>query len=228
MSSSDYYDKQDFINHKYYDNKKNDKFLMNFNKDIAFKNLIEMKKILEKNNIKFLPAFGTLLGLFRDKDLISHDIDIDIIIDFIFFEKFNSIFNQFINDGFSMVRSYHNGKLLTIEKNNEHIDFYFFKKVMMGNKFMYTLSESNYKFNYSFFEDQIKIVVKDETFEIPMQTESILELLYGKKWKIPLKGKNYHPDNLFQKKLKELYFKLPENIKKVFRKIRKILRLDNL
>ena len=40
--------------------------------------LKDTKKILDKNNIKFWPMYGTLLGFVREKGLISYDYDIDI------------------------------------------------------------------------------------------------------------------------------------------------------
>lgn len=48
-------------------------------KVIAKENLLLLKGILDKHNLKFLLSFGTLLGAVREHDFISHDEDIDLI-----------------------------------------------------------------------------------------------------------------------------------------------------
>ena len=42
--------------------------------------LSALHQFFEKNRIEYIVAFGTLLGFIRDKNFISHDTDIDLII----------------------------------------------------------------------------------------------------------------------------------------------------
>jgi len=48
------------------------------NLDISKKNLLDLKKILDKNDIYFGLIYGTLLGAIREKNFIAHDEDTDI------------------------------------------------------------------------------------------------------------------------------------------------------
>jgi hypothetical protein len=48
-------------------------------KAIAKENLLLLKDILDKNHLRFLLLFGTLLGAVREHDFIAHDEDIDLV-----------------------------------------------------------------------------------------------------------------------------------------------------
>ena len=48
------------------------------NAEVLFNNLVEVKKVFEKYNITFWLSHGTMLGVFRDSDIIPWDDDIDI------------------------------------------------------------------------------------------------------------------------------------------------------
>jgi hypothetical protein len=46
--------------------------------DIAFKNLLVVKSVLDRHKVPFFLAYGTLLGAYRDKDFLPGDDDIDL------------------------------------------------------------------------------------------------------------------------------------------------------
>lgn len=46
-------------------------------RSIAQQNLLEFKKVLDEQGVRFLLMHGTLLGAIREHDFIKHDIDID-------------------------------------------------------------------------------------------------------------------------------------------------------
>ena len=46
----------------------------------AKENLLLLNKLAKENNFKFVLFFGSLLGAVREKGLIKHDEDIDVII----------------------------------------------------------------------------------------------------------------------------------------------------
>ena len=50
------------------------------NKKIAQKNLLVIRNILIKTNIRWGLIFGTLLGAIREKNFIAHDEDTDIFV----------------------------------------------------------------------------------------------------------------------------------------------------
>ena len=95
------------------------------------KALLEIKKVFKALNIDWFLTYGTLLGAYREKDFISHDIDIDIGV---FFEDFNeNIEKKFLEYGFIKKNSFEvdNGKFAIQEVylyNGLYIDVFYFKK----------------------------------------------------------------------------------------------------
>ena len=95
------------------------------------KALLEIKKVFKDLNIEWFLVYGTLLGAYREKDFISHDIDIDIGV---FFEDFNkNIEKKFLEYGFIKKNSFEvdNGKFAIQEVylyNGLYIDVFYFKK----------------------------------------------------------------------------------------------------
>jgi len=47
---------------------------------IAKKNLLDFRRILNRNGIKFGLIYGTLLGAIREQNFIKHDEDTDVYI----------------------------------------------------------------------------------------------------------------------------------------------------
>lgn len=64
------------------------------NQEKAIETLRKIKKILDKNNIKYWLDEGTLLGAVREKKLIEWDHDIDLSIWYRDLEKIKPLFNE--------------------------------------------------------------------------------------------------------------------------------------
>ena len=94
-------------------------------KVIAKENLLLLKGILDKHNLKFLLSFGTLLGAVREHDFISHDEDIDLIMFKRDLPSFLSLLFELRKNGFELAR-YESRGFLSIIRKGEYIDFYFF------------------------------------------------------------------------------------------------------
>ena len=71
--------------------------------------------------------FGTLLVAVREKNFIIHDEDIDIYIFNEDKDKILELIYEFKKFGFDVAR-YEKKSLFSIIRNNEYINFYFFKK----------------------------------------------------------------------------------------------------
>ena len=65
--------------------------------------LIQLKKTLDSNNVFFWLEFGTLLGAYRDKDFIKHDLDLDIAV---FYENSDKIRKILSKGGFKLLKEY--------------------------------------------------------------------------------------------------------------------------
>lgn len=172
-----------FVKLKTYGNRKK------FNIEIAKKNMLDVKESFDKYNLKSWLIFGTLLGVYRDNDLIKHDFDVDFgIFDDDNINKLFDITDDLLKKGITPLRidkSNNKEDIISYGRNFEYVDIYFFKKIY--NKFYFrdlAIIDSHY------FETFNKIKFIDKEFLIPSDTENLLEDIYGSDWRIPIKGKS--------------------------------------
>lgn len=152
----------------------------------AFDNLCLFKEICDRNAFRFFLAYGTLLGAMREKDFIAHDEDIDIGADFNDKDLFMSMLFELRENGFEVARWDPRG-LLSIIRNNEYIDIYFFKKY--NEKLMINCGEPLPR---SLFENQTTIDFKGVRFNAPADLVGALEFWYGKDWQTPVQWLDFH------------------------------------
>ncbi|WP_062263172.1 LicD family protein [Endozoicomonas arenosclerae] len=168
---------------------------------LAKKTIINFQKAIPEG-IRIWPAFGTLLGLYRNGSLIKHDLDID-------FCMFDSDYNDAIRDnlesnGFKLVREIISNKKtteLTFSKNKVNIDiFLVFEESNLFRTFDAGAEngEERRQFRALYGEDKAPTNVNNnskyyliqhnygwlETL-IPDNIEQHLEELYGKKYNTP-------------------------------------------
>ena len=187
------------------------------NLDIAKKNLLDLKKIMDESGVKFGLIYGTLLGAYRENNFIQHDYDTDL---FVLEEVRQDLLNtlpKLLKIGFEVCR--YDGMLLSLIRNEEYIDFYFFKK----SRFFYRKNNVGLIYGASFLEKTENHLFLGENFLIPAQVEKFLEKLYGKNWKTPkendqaLNHSRYINFREFIKTNFPFLFKLLSAIKKTFR-----------
>ncbi|AXE20956.1 hypothetical protein DR864_26050 [Runella rosea] len=164
------------------------------NRDIAKENLFLFKEIMDKSNVKFMLAYGTLLGAIREGNFIEHDFDTDVIV----LEENRALFLdllfEFRNNGF-VVGRYEND-LISLIRNEEYIDVYFFKKYF----FIYRKIDIYYTYS-RFLEKTSTYNFLGEFFTIPQDFEGYLEHYYGRNWRTPIP--NLHGlDFTFYQKIK--------------------------
>ncbi|MEZ4856881.1 MAG: LicD family protein [Gelidibacter sp.] len=148
----------------------------------AKKNLLDVKKIIDSHQIKFGLIYGTLLGAIRENNFIEHDEDIDLFVLEEDKEDLLSILKEIIDLGFEVVR--YDGKLLSIIRHDEYIDFYFFRKT----NFFYRKCEVGLVAKAKYLEKTKDYLFLGELFQVPIETEKFLIDLYGKNWRIPIKN----------------------------------------
>lgn len=159
------------------------------NKELAKRDLLDFKKILDKYHTKFFLIYGTALGAYREGDFIAHDEDIDLgTFDNTHFENIRKELEEI---GFTIGVCYDIEKkqeipaTMVLSERNIRVDLYFFEKegedyVAWKHKFSY----HPFLFMPKKFSKTKLIKFLGRTFNIITPTEEYLEFLYGD-WKNP-------------------------------------------
>ena len=158
------------------------------NRDIAFENLKVVVRVLREADVQVTPAYGTLLGIVRDKNFIEWDTDIDL---FVLSEDKEKLLNAFWNlkdEGFVLIREDRCNHLFSVMRNGEYIDFYIQDKIS---------PEIRYDFDTFIFEkyltDLIELDFRGLTISVPREYEQCLDFLYGD-WRTPVKFSETNPN----------------------------------
>jgi len=182
------------------------------NRNIAKANLLNVKRILDKHQVKFGLIYGTLLGAVREKGFIKHDEDIDLFMLEEDRDYLLSALHELIENDFKVIR--YNNKILSITRDNEYIDFYFFKK----SNFFYRKCDVGLKAKAKYLEQTIDYPFLGEMFQVPKNPEAFLVDLYGKNWRIPKKNDpsmNHNKYIIFREAIKKNFPFLYSIIKKI-------------
>lgn len=170
-------------------------------------NHFRMKKMLlftidqlQKNNIPFWLEAGTLLGIYRDGDLIAWDYDADIsipaeysdkvaVLRYKYFPRYiirkRPIFSRWIPGDTRVVKVKTTWEKL--QQVNFHIDLFCVYKV--NDKYHWVDSGVLKQVDAKFFDTQDYIEWEERKIPVPAHTEEYLSLRYGN-WQIPSKSYN--------------------------------------
>lgn len=174
-------------------------------RDQSKENLLDARQILSNSKVTWGIIYGTLLGAIRESDFIAHDTDTDI---FVFEEQRQSVLDSlpvFLSKGFEIAR--YEKVILSIIRNEEYIDFYFFKKSPKGRRAV------------NLFAPQILFsgqgVARMCGIEIPTvaNPEEFLRCTYGQSWNVPIAGRHAEPHPIWWKRVIEKLF--PEITKRI-------------
>lgn len=156
-------------------------------KQVCKHNLLVLKKIFDKNNIQFRLGYGTLLGAIREQDFISHDTDVDLVLDKKDKPKVEALIKTFKRHGFKVCRNFEN--VLSIGRKKNNVDFYFFSERNFVDKFLgrvtcgrgiWCLCIDNVYFDFSEERDFLR-----EKFLVFKNPENWLIQTYGESWTVP-------------------------------------------
>lgn len=183
------------------------KILMN---KYAEKALVSLKSILDEHYIIFWPDYGTLLGIYREHDFISHDCDIDIGM---FGANASNVMLILCNSDFVLSHQYSickkNGDekiiQLTYKYHSLTIDMYFYERINDNIITTYQLHgikpkqyDNNNQLMFQVYQYNLplntfsSIVFKDIEYRVPTEIEKYLIALYGENFMIP--DPNYKED----------------------------------
>ena len=148
----------------------------------AKEDLFLFQDIMDKHHLKFLLAFGTLLGAVREHDFIEHDEDIDLIVMKSDMDKFLSLLFEFRKYGFEVIR-YERRGFLSLMRKGEYIDFYFYESYPENSALMYCCQDI---FPKKLLEDTISISFLGRNFYAPRDYKKMMEISYGNDWMTPV------------------------------------------
>lgn len=187
------------------------------NRAICKSNLLDLRETCLQHDIPFGLAFGTLLGAIREHDFIAHDEDVDVYIIEDHRKNFSAALNGLIKIGFEIVR--YEGDVLSISRNGEYIDVYFFRE--RGAFFKC----GKFKIPSIFFITMEPINFLGKEFYTHNTPLDLLIYLYGKNWQTPISGAHANPTSAIYKIKEMLSPYAPKVIKTLFRKVRPIKRI---
>ena len=163
--------------------------IYSIDKDKCFKIMCEIDDICKKHDVRYYFSEGTGLGLYRNRDLIDWDDDIDIGMEESQYNKFvKKCVPEMVNRGYYLTYYYHpaiNGYFLSFLKNGQIIDI---ENVKLGKWCISKLG----KLCDELLPHIQKLTEKEwrgRKFPVPAE-ESYYVYLYGKDWRIPKKTKN--------------------------------------
>ena len=157
------------------------KYFKKFNKNVAYKILDDVSKILEKHNIFFWLSEGTALGIYRNNDLIDDDDDVDI--------SFRSEYLEIFKD-----KVIHDVEKLGYTVDYINNQYYIFnEEITMDIDILFKNETCLAKYNRPVkeLEPHIKdFYIKEfRGFKYNLPKESYYEYIYGKDYMIPLRKK---------------------------------------
>lgn len=149
-------------------------------------NLFLFKDIMDEHNIFFALTAGTALGAIREKRFIEHDEDIDLALFNEDKQRVIDILPELYYVGFKVVR-YNRRHVISIMRNNDYIDLYFFEKI----------NEKEYDCDgcmilAEFMENTRSYSFLGRDFMMPLNVEGYLACEYGDNWRIPRHYFDFH------------------------------------
>lgn len=151
--------------------------------------LLKTCEVLKENEVNYRVVFGTLLGLYRAGEIISHDTDLDLAVPDSSLSGVLAAVHVLIDDNaFELVRC--NDHIISLSRDGIYIDLYLFqtKRLMyLIDRAVLTCSEKWLLRREDFTCDT---KVKCDSFELPTiaDPEGYFLNYYGTDWRVPIRG----------------------------------------
>ncbi len=156
------------------------------NKEEVINNVQILSSYLEKIGINWGPAFGTLIGIVRNDDLLPWNPVFDIYILKEDEERFKDILWALLDRGFELVR-YERRGLYYLRRNGEFVKVFVLHKISSdvrhtgGSDFIHE----------KYIQNTVKWDFKGIRLNVPQEVDEYLSLRYGHDWVRPKQTKSY-------------------------------------
>lgn len=168
-----------------------------------------INRALKDSGLQYFCAFGTLLGIVRDKGFIKHDSDLDYYVLIHSSDDWRVLLQRMLISGFRPMHFFLNNECVSefcFEKDGIQIDFfgYFDHDEYCTVYGYYRTPRYEYEHNRVstcvFTMPQINrledVMIHNSHFYVPSNAESILEICYGTTWRTPIKGMHSSPNSV--------------------------------
>lgn len=148
--------------------------------EVMTENLHVLSVYLDKIDINWGPAFGTLIGVVRNNDYLSWKAVFDIYILKEDEERFKDVLWMLRDEGFDLVRHERRG-LYYLRRKNEFIKVFVLHKISSdvrhtgGSDFIHE----------KYLQNTVKWDFKGIELNVPAEVDEYLEFQYGTDWVIP-------------------------------------------
>lgn len=163
------------------------------NKEVMIENLRVLALYLDKIDINWGPAFGSLIGVVRNDDFQPWKPVFDIYILKEDEERFKDIIWMLIEVGFSLVRYERRGYYF-LERNGEFLKFYVLAKISSDVRH----TAGAFYIHDKYLQNTVKWSFYGIEMNVPIEVDEYLTFHYGEDWTTP-KQIVYYNKNIFSK-----------------------------
>jgi phosphorylcholine metabolism protein LicD len=147
---------------------------------------------LDSCNVPYWLECGTLLGAFREGNILNHDYDVDLGVLDDYTEVVEGLILQLEKEGhITQLPKCRRGVIYQLlfptYMPSYRLDIYFFKRVgdRIQSKFFSTETTPKLQMNTSHIDDLQTIKLGGYSFKCPSEVEKFLKVRYGKNYMIP-------------------------------------------
>ena len=150
-------------------------------------NLLTTVDIFEHLEVKYCIVFGTLLGIYRDGNLIEHDTDTDIAVWIDNEEELIKIVEKMKENKLILTRLL--PLITSFTRGGDYIDIYFYEKEntesenLINHPSYGTLTPADFSKNNT-------VSFNNRELACPVNPEVYFQKLYGSDWRTPIKDKH--------------------------------------
>ena len=152
-------------------------------------NIFTTVDALENLNIKYSVVFGTLLGIYRDGELIEHDTDSDLAVWFQDENKAIELTKDLEDKQLILTRFDQN--ILSFTRGSDYIDLYMYRTKEKNSNVLHCIPSFGTLTTMD-FDNSNTITFHNRNLTCVNDPEDYFQKLYGSDWRGPIKDKHAH------------------------------------